>query len=49
LHPEFTHFFATNFVVSLDTRASREVFPIEVRSPEIGKDRMKKRNFLAGM
>jgi hypothetical protein len=28
-------FFTTNFVGSLDIRASREVFPIEVRSPEI--------------
>jgi hypothetical protein len=35
LHLEFTHIFTTNFVGSLDIRASREVFPIEVRSPEI--------------
>jgi hypothetical protein len=35
LHPEFTLIFTTNFVGSLDIRASREVFPIEVRSPEI--------------
>jgi hypothetical protein len=33
---EFTLIFTTNFVGSLDIRASREVFPIEVRSPEIG-------------
>jgi acetyltransferase-like isoleucine patch superfamily enzyme len=31
----FTHIFTTNFVGSLDIRASREVFPIGVRSPEI--------------
>jgi hypothetical protein len=31
----FTLIFTTNFVGSLDIRASREVFPIEVRSPEI--------------
>jgi hypothetical protein len=36
LHLEFTHIFATNFVGSLDIRASREVFPIGVRRPEIG-------------
>jgi len=35
LHLEFTLIFTTNFVGSLDIRASREVFPIEVRSPEI--------------
>jgi hypothetical protein len=35
LHLEFTHIFTTNFVGSLDIRASREVFPIGVRSPEI--------------
>jgi len=35
LHLEFTLIFATNFVDSLDIKASREVFPIEVRSPEI--------------
>jgi len=32
---KFTFIFTTNFVGSLDIRASREVFPIEVRSPEI--------------
>jgi hypothetical protein len=31
---EFTLIFTTNFVGFLDIRASREVFPIEVRSPE---------------
>jgi hypothetical protein len=36
LHLEFTYIFATNFVGSLDIRASREVFPIGVRRPEIG-------------
>jgi hypothetical protein len=35
LHLEFTLIFTTNFVGSLDIRASREVFPIGVRSPEI--------------
>jgi hypothetical protein len=35
LHPEFTLIFTTNFVGSLEIRVSREVFPIEVRSPEI--------------
>ena len=30
-----TTIFTTNFVGSLDNRASREVFPIEDRSPEI--------------
>jgi hypothetical protein len=35
LYLEFTHIITTNFVGSLDIRASREVFPIEVRSPEI--------------
>jgi hypothetical protein len=34
---KFTLVFATNFVGSIDIRASREVFPIEVRRPEIGK------------
>jgi hypothetical protein len=34
---KFTLIFTTNFVGSLDIRASREVFPIEVRSPEISK------------
>jgi hypothetical protein len=34
-----THIFATNFVGSIDIRASREVFPIGVRSPEIAKYR----------
>ena len=33
----FTLIFTTNFVGSLDIRASREVFPIGVRSPEITK------------
>ncbi|MGD9325615.1 MAG: DUF255 domain-containing protein [Desulfobacterales bacterium] len=33
---KFTHIFTTNFVGSLDIRASREVFPIGVMSPEIG-------------
>jgi hypothetical protein len=32
---KFTLVFATNFVGSIDIRASREVFPIEVRRPEI--------------
>ena len=32
---KFTLIFTTNFVGSLDIRASREVFPIGVRSPEI--------------
>jgi hypothetical protein len=32
---KFTHIFTTNFVSSLNIRASREVFPIGVRSPEI--------------
>jgi hypothetical protein len=32
---KFTYIFTTNFVGSLDIRASREVFPIEIRSPEI--------------
>ena len=36
---KFTHIFTTNFVGSLDIRASREVFPIGVRSPEIITDR----------
>jgi hypothetical protein len=35
LHLEFTLIFTTNFIGSLDIRASREVFPIGVRSPEI--------------
>jgi hypothetical protein len=35
LHLEFTLIYTTNFVGSSDIRASREVFPIEVRSPEI--------------
>jgi hypothetical protein len=35
---EFTHIFTTNFVGSSDIRASREVFPIGVRSPEFGPD-----------
>jgi hypothetical protein len=35
LHLEFTLIFITNFVGFLDIRTSREVFPIEVRSPEI--------------
>jgi len=35
LHLEFTLIFTAYFVDSLDIRASREVFPIEVRSPEI--------------
>jgi hypothetical protein len=30
-----TDVFTTNFVGSLDSRVSREVFPIGVRSPEI--------------
>jgi len=34
---KFTLIFTTNFVGSLDIRASREVFPIEVRSPEISQ------------
>ncbi len=34
---KFTLLFTTNFVGSLDIRASREVFPIEVRSPEISQ------------
>ena len=33
----FTHIFNTNFVGSSDIGASREVFPIGVRSPEIIK------------
>jgi hypothetical protein len=33
---KFTLIFTTNFLGSIDIRASREVFPIEVRSPEIG-------------
>jgi hypothetical protein len=37
---KFTHIFTTNFVDFLDIRASREVFPIGVRSPEI-KERRK--------
>ena len=37
MHLEFTLIFTTNFVGSLDIRASREVFPIEVRSPEFKK------------
>ena len=32
---KFTLIFTTNFVGSLDIRASREVFPIKVRIPEI--------------
>ena len=32
---KFTLIFTTNFVGSLDIRVSREVFPIEVRNPEI--------------
>ena len=35
LHLEFTLNFSTIFVGSFDIRASREVFPTEVRSPEI--------------
>jgi hypothetical protein len=35
LNLEFTLIFATNFVGSLNIRASRNFFPIEVRSPEI--------------
>ena len=35
LHLEFTPIFTTNFVDSLNIRASQEVFPIEDRSPEI--------------
>jgi hypothetical protein len=35
LHLEFALIFATNFVGSLNIRASREVFLIEVRRPEI--------------
>jgi len=34
---KFTLIFTTNFVGSLDIRASREVFAIEVRSPEISQ------------
>jgi hypothetical protein len=37
---EFTLIFTTNFVGSLDIRASREMFPIEVRSPEIALERL---------
>ena len=37
MHLEFTLIFATNVVGSLDIRASREVFPIEVRSPEMSE------------
>ncbi len=32
---KFTLIFTTDFVGSLDIRASREIFSIEVRSPEI--------------
>ena len=35
MHLEITLIFTTNFVCSLDIRASRESFPIAVRSPEI--------------
>ena len=35
MHLEFTLIFTTNFVCSLDIRASRESFPIEVRRPVI--------------
>jgi Na+-transporting methylmalonyl-CoA/oxaloacetate decarboxylase gamma subunit len=38
---KFTLIFATNFVGSLIIRASREVFPIEVRSPEIVENETK--------
>jgi len=34
LRLEFTLNFSTNFVDPLDIRDSREVFPIQVRSPE---------------
>ena len=37
----FTLIFTTNFVDSLDFRTSREVFPIEVMSPEIPAPTMK--------
>lgn len=37
LHLEFTLIFTTNFIGSLDIGASRESFPIEVRSPEIDR------------
>jgi hypothetical protein len=40
MYRKFTHIFTTNFVGSLDIRASQEVFPIGVRSPEI-KERRK--------
>jgi hypothetical protein len=43
---EFTHIFTTNFVGSLDIRASREVFPIGVRSPEINHNTCLNRSFL---
>jgi hypothetical protein len=46
---KFTLVFTPNFVGSLDIRASREVFLIEVRSPEIRKGvkrgRFKRRAF----
>jgi len=38
LHLEFTIIFATNFIDSLYIRASREIFPIEVKSLEITID-----------
>jgi hypothetical protein len=39
MYRKFTLIFTTNFVGSLDIRAFREVFPIEVRSPEIKNQR----------
>jgi hypothetical protein len=38
LHLEFTLNFSTIFADSFNIKASQEVFPTEVRSPEIGAD-----------
>jgi len=46
LHLEFTLNFSTIFVDSFNIRASQEVFPTEVRSPEIADDEQAKRRWL---
>jgi hypothetical protein len=37
MYRKFMHIFTINFVDSLDIKASREVFPIGVMSPELGE------------
>jgi hypothetical protein len=45
----FTLIFTTNFVGSLDIRASREVFPSGVRSPEIRHKRIRRQSQSVGL